>query len=339
MPRRRAHPALAASLHGRDHPIGGRVASASAPLPKRTSTWLSTTSFTTSTPSAASSWSANRVRKRAAAIDQLGNTADRARLRGPRRETSRAARRLGHEVARTAQRASTRRQREVRRGVGHRGRVHVGVRAEHVAASRTGRSAICVRRSPRSRRARYRPRGGGSPGSPPPRARTHRRRGPTRRARVRLRSRRGEVVARAGVHVARLQHDDRRSGRLRSRAPREVGSTSIAPLPSAATSSTQRRSETEQAQRAVDGRVALDARRSRVRAARRSRPSRSTSWPTPRQHVSGGPPPGRPCSRPARRSRNRTTQLAGVPRSSFNHSPLTSSTTAAAGAETALYAG
>ena len=76
-----------------------RVVSSSSP--KRTSTWLRTTSLRISTPGSAPSRSAKRARVVAAALDEIGDAVatERAQSR-PDGEAARAARRLRHPVGR-----------------------------------------------------------------------------------------------------------------------------------------------------------------------------------------------------------------------------------------------
>ena len=131
-----------------------RLVSCSSPTP--TSTWFRTTSFVTSTPSSASSRSANR----SAILQQRSTTSaipDRPSARSAAQvgEPARPPRRLDREVA-AAEGPARDLSGEVGGGVCH--RVARASRDERRTRSRSrrGRSATCARRSPTSRPARHR---------------------------------------------------------------------------------------------------------------------------------------------------------------------------------------
>ena len=155
-----------------------RVVSSSSP--KRTRTWLRTTSFRISTPGSAPSSSTRSVRawsQQRSTSSATPLAAERAERR-PDGEAARAAGRLRHPVGRAAavRRAgdSSRRPPSPRRA-----RPDAGRRRRR---SRRARSATCARRSPRSPRARPRRPGAGSAGWRRPTGRTRRRRAARRPA-------------------------------------------------------------------------------------------------------------------------------------------------------------
>ena len=225
--------------------------------PTRTSTWLRTTSFTTSTPSSAS----RRVAKRRASAQQRSTSsatpdAPQRAKRRPGREAARAPRRLGYEVA-AAELAPGDLARQVRRRVRQRRRVNIGMRAERIAG---------VVRDVEPLVAVARPRVGQLDAAHElGRARARRGPEPERAVDVEPRpgavgrgGRCGEVVTRAGVHVAGLRADDRRAGLS---APRRHRQRLGVHRPVGESGNDRHRAfaEAEQAHGPVDRRVALRA--------------------------------------------------------------------------------
>jgi hypothetical protein len=99
---------------------------------------------------------------------------------------------------------------------------------------------------------------------------------------VREVARRGEVVARAGVHVAGLEADDRRNVAARLERPPE-GLDVDRPVRAGRHGLDRARPDAEQAERAIDRRVPLLA-RDHAHPGRRRQPARLDVPPRPREH-------------------------------------------------------
>ena len=280
VPGRAAEPAGALALDALDD------RSVRASLPKPTSTWLRTTSLTTSAPPASSP----SAKRRASAQQRSTRSATPSRPSSRRAaQTAKPLARLddsGHQVAQRRRRPAL--PGEVGRGVGQRGRRAPGGWAQMAKPQSYGHvePLVAVAR-PRVGEARRRRPGVPARGWPPPRGRRRRRRAPTRRgvgprAQAARRSSHAPVLtlpacrhtivgpgSRAGQHGGQVGHVDGAVG-VGRRPPR------------------RRRAEPDQPQGPVDGRVPLDAGHHPHAAARRARPSRSTSQPSRGQDVVPG---------------------------------------------------
>ena len=294
---------------------------------KRKSTWLSTTSFSTSTPSSSTIRSAKRVGAVAAALDQLDQPAAAERAqRGVDREAARAARELGHPVDLVAHPLRALVLDQVRGRDRHRRAVRLGVLAEddprvvgHVQPLvRVGRPRVGALEA---RDEVAQPRRDGGPD-------------PERAVDVEPGARRPRRRRRSPAAGRRRRCSPRRPGRRRSsgrrRAPR------AAPRARAVPASRLRRPSARRARAAAaPGRRSRAASRRRARVTRGApvRPLAPTSQPTASstcQRAAASPVTCAICvpvTKPIDDS-------AGSPSSSTSHSRVTCSTTEADGPPT-----